>query len=313
LCKRDVSFKPTFEVGDEFDGTPEAGTNGARGALANQQMQDFSTASGSTDGQSHFLSAATCAGITKPILLAEDNPVMQELGVRQLKKMGITAHPVSSGLEVVQAVKAGDYALILMDCQMPDMDGFEATRAIREWEKTSGRHIPIIAMTASAMRGDRENCIAAGMDDYMSKPVGKQQLIAVLERWLGKGAPPVPVTMNFDPETADPDAPLNVVKLTSLYGDHGMPELLHSFLGESERLIKSIKHHLSEHNDKELATDAHQLKGLSAVMTIEELERLSQELEQAAKQSSWEQAEEICGRLDESFVTVTNFIKRLLE
>ena len=249
----------------------------------------------------------------RPILLAEDNPVMQELGVRQLKKMGITAYPVSSGLEAVAAVKAGDYSLILMDCQMPEMDGFEATRVIRNLEKITGKHIPIIAMTASAMRGDREHCIAAGMDDYLSKPVGKLQLISVLERWLGQGGPPAPATINFDPETFDPDAPLDVVKLNSLYGEQGMPELLHSFMGESEKLLKSIKHHLGQHNDKDLATEAHQLKGLSAVMTIEDLEKLSLELERAAKQSSWEQADEIYTRLDCCFTTVTNFIKRLLE
>ncbi len=249
----------------------------------------------------------------KPILLAEDNQVMQELGVRQLKKMGITAYPVNSGLEAVAAVKAGDYALILMDCQMPEMDGFEATRVIRNLEKITGKHIPIIAMTASAMRGDREHCIAAGMDDYLSKPVGKQQLLSVLERWLGEGGPPAPSTINFDPERCDPDAPLDVVKLNALYGEQGMPELLHSFIGESEKLLKSVKHHLDQHNDKDLATEAHQLKGLSAVMTIEDLEKLSLELERAAKESSWEQADEIYARLDSCFTTVTNFIKRLLE
>lgn len=291
LCRRDVAT--TFE--------PVARTNQSEG-----KVPDFAT-----------VSSAALTGPTyssdRPILLAEDNPVMQELGVRQLKKMGIEAHPVSSGLEVVKAIKSGDYALILMDCQMPEMDGFEATRAIRELEKTTGKHIPIIAMTASAMRGDRESCIASGMDDYMSKPVGKQQLIAVLERWLGKDGPPTPATMNFDPVTADPNAPLNVVKLNSLYGEQGMPELLHSFLGESEKLLKSIKHHIGEHNDKDLATEAHQLKGLSAVMTVEELEKLSLELERAAKESSWEQADEIYLRLNCCFSTVTNFIKRLLE
>lgn len=257
--------------------------------------------------------ASTRPVCTKPILLAEDNPVMQELGVRQLKKMGIEAHPVSSGVEVVKAVESGDYSLILMDCQMPEMDGFEATRAIRELEKTTGKHIPIIAMTASAMRGDRENCIASGMDDYMSKPVGKQQLIAVLDRWLGKDGAPATATINFAPEELEQNTPLNVVKLKSLYGEQGLPELLHSFRLESEKLLNSIKHHISERNDKDLATDAHQLKGLCAVMTIEELEKLSQELERAAKQSSWEQAQEISTRLDGAFETVTNFIKRMLE
>lgn len=239
----------------------------------------------------------------KPILLAEDNPVMQELGVRQLTKMGVTAHAVSTGREVVDAIKSGDYALILMDCQMPEMDGFEATRTIRQLEKSTGKHIPIIAMTASAMRGDRENCIAAGMDDYMSKPVGKQQLISVLERWLGseqKSAEVQPV-LSFDPGVNDPSAPLDVSKLSELYGEQGIPEILSSFMAEGDKLLKSIKHHLGQHDDKDLATEAHQLKGLSAVMTIENMEKLSQELERAAKQSSWDQAEEIYKRLDSCF------------
>jgi two-component system, sensor histidine kinase and response regulator len=200
-----------------------------------------------------------------------------------------------------------------MDCQMPEMDGFEATRVIRDLEKSTGKHIPIIAMTASAMRGDRENCIASGMDDYMSKPVGKQQLLSVLTRWLGEDGPPLPTLNRHLPTISDSDGPLDVVKLKALYGEDSTPELLHSFIGESEKLLNSIKHHLEQHNDKDLATEAHQLKGLSAVMTIEDLERLSQELERAAKLSSWEQAEEICQRLETCFETVTNFIKRLLE
>ncbi|HEY9730472.1 MAG TPA: response regulator [Drouetiella sp.] len=312
LCRRDEAG--TFEP---FPNSHQKFTNGTGSSILSFESKIasdavFDSTRANSDEPAHDKLVA-CIGCTKPILLAEDNPVMQELGVRQLKKMGIEAHPVSSGVEVVKAIKAGDYALILMDCQMPDMDGFEATRAIRELEKSTGKHIPIIAMTASAMRGDRENCIASGMDDYMSKPVGKQQLIAVLERWLGKDGPPLPVTMNFDPQTADPNSPINVVKLTSLYGEQGMPELLHSFLGESEKLIKSIKHHISQRNDKDLATEAHQLKGLSAVMTVEAMEKLSQELERAARQSSWEQADEICVRLDACFETVTNFIKTLLE
>jgi two-component system, sensor histidine kinase and response regulator len=285
--------------------------------LANSEVQPTAAISAamSAQQQAPSLSSETAPRYKndRPILLAEDNPVMQELGVRQLKKMGITAHPVSSGVQVVAAVKSGDYALILMDCQMPEMDGFEATRVIRDLEKSTGKHIPIIAMTASAMRGDRENCIAAGMDDYMSKPVGKQQLLSVLTRWLGEDGPPLPTLDRHIPAILDCGGPLDVVKLKALYGEESTPELLHSFIGESEKLLNSIKHHLEQHNDKDLATEAHQLKGLSAVMTIEDLERLSQELERAAKQSSWEQAGEICQRLETCFETVTNFIKRLLE
>jgi len=127
---------------------------------------------------------ATRSGESKVILLAEDNPVNQKVELLQLRKLGYTAHAVANGREAVAAVSRQSYALILMDCQMPEMDGFEATRLIREAELTNGRRIPIIAMTANAMQGDREACLAAGMDDYVAKPVQLEQLRAVLERWL---------------------------------------------------------------------------------------------------------------------------------
>ncbi len=120
------------------------------------------------------------------ILLVEDNAVNQKLAQLQLKQMGFTSHAVSSGRVAVEEMAADSdrYTVILMDCQMPDMDGFAATRAIRQQERQRGSHIPIIAMTANAMQGDRERCLAAGMDDYVSKPVSKQALKAALDRWI---------------------------------------------------------------------------------------------------------------------------------
>jgi len=117
------------------------------------------------------------------ILLAEDNLANQKLAMLVLGKLGCQVTPVVNGLEVVEAVRRGQYDIILMDCQMPEMDGFEATLAIREVEKTTGQHIPIIAMTANAMQGDREQCLAGGMDDYISKPISPKQLKQIIERW----------------------------------------------------------------------------------------------------------------------------------
>lgn len=118
-----------------------------------------------------------------PILLAEDNTVNQKVAQKILDILGYQVDTVSNGLDAVEAVKNKEYGLILMDCQMPDMDGYEATGQIRKLQGLE-RHIPIIALTAHAMRGDREHCLSAGMDDYLTKPIKVPQLKQTLEHWF---------------------------------------------------------------------------------------------------------------------------------
>jgi two-component system, sensor histidine kinase and response regulator len=118
------------------------------------------------------------------VLVVEDNPVNQKVAARILERAGCRVDVVANGLEAVMAHDQVPYALIIMDCQMPAMDGYEATRQIRDRERQTGKHVAIIAMTAHALEGDRERCLGAGMDDYLSKPVEPAQLNTMLVRWL---------------------------------------------------------------------------------------------------------------------------------
>ncbi|NMC09599.1 MAG: response regulator, partial [Methanothrix sp.] len=120
------------------------------------------------------------------ILVAEDNAINQKVAQAMLNKMGIQADLVATGQEAIVALQKVPYDLVLMDCQMPDKDGFEATRCIRQKEsKVLNPHVPIIAMTASTLKGDKEKCIQAGMDDFIAKPVLPGELAEMLARWLG--------------------------------------------------------------------------------------------------------------------------------
>ncbi len=126
------------------------------------------------------------------ILLAEDNLINQKIAVRLLEKAGHRVRVTGNGKEALAALEREAFDLVLMDVQMPEMGGFEATGIIREREKGSGRHVPVIAMTAHAMKGDRERCLAAGMDDYLAKPVQREELLRVLGTLAAVPAIPVP-------------------------------------------------------------------------------------------------------------------------
>jgi PAS domain S-box-containing protein len=135
------------------------------------------------------------------VLLAEDNPVNQRLVVRTLEKQGHTVVVATSGREALAALDWQTFDLILMDVQMPEMDGFEATVAIRGKEQGAGRHVPIIAMTAHAMKGDRERCLECGMDGYIAKPIQSKELLQAIAIHVPAGAPPIPETPARAPST----------------------------------------------------------------------------------------------------------------
>jgi len=169
------------------------------------------------------------------ILVVEDNSINQRVTLLQLDELGIEAHAVSNGLEALDAVSATRYALILMDCQMPEMDGLQATREIRKREEISGEHVTIVALTAHAMTSDRVKCLAVGMDDYCSKPVSLKKLAEVLRRWLKR-------PLNFDFTESQSDAknseaeakPVELDILFSVFGKELIADLLVDFVSEAD-------------------------------------------------------------------------------
>ncbi len=136
------------------------------------------------------------------ILVVEDNLVNQTLAVRLLEKRGYSVSVCGNGNEAFQALEKDSFDIILMDVEMPEMNGFDATRIIREKEKVSGKHIPIVAMTAHAMNGDRERCLASGMDAYISKPVSSEELFSIIEKYTNGEIAAAPAETNEPIDTA---------------------------------------------------------------------------------------------------------------
>lgn len=227
----------------------------------------------------------------KPILLVEDNPANQRLALRQLERLGYTVHPVANGLEAIEAAvcAADTYALILMDCRTPGLDGFAATRIIRQVERISQRRIPIIAMTANAMQGDRDACIAAGMDDYMSKPVRLDTLREILDRWLSlQSNETVPAAADLpgnDPEIdLLDDSVLAALRELEVAGEpHFLSDLIDIYFNDTPKLIDAMRAAIAQGHTSRLHHTAHTLKGSSSSIGARSVAKLCTELEELGR------------------------------
>lgn len=275
--------------------------------------------------------------ISDLILVAEDNPVNQKVALLQLKNLGLAAHSVANGKEAVDAVFSGKYSLILMDCQMPEMDGFQAATAIRKLELRTGRHIPIIAMTAHAMEGDKERCISAGMDDYISKPVDSKKLEQVLGKWLryeddeengnkleednlllNRASEEIARESHSDlsddvpPQTVNED-PINIGRLQRTCGEDVAREILEVYVSAAETLLEGIEAARQKRDDRAIESLAHQLKGSSAAIGAREMVRLAKNLEEMAAQENWAQVRVFCEGLKWSFRRLKRFVSFSLD
>jgi two-component system sensor histidine kinase/response regulator len=249
------------------------------------------------------------------ILLVEDNTMNQLVASKVLAKLGYTVEIADHGGEAIAAVRAGSYDAILMDCQMPEMDGYEATSEIRRIEG-GARRIPIIAMTAAAMDGDRARCIAAGMDDYITKPVRPEAVAAVLARWV---VPAAPDAADADPTLpADEEAPdiLDQAQIEILLSlDDGVGAVLGDIIDEYLTSTDDIRGELIRGIDETDAVvverAAHKLRGMCSNVGAAALSSVCAEIETLGRLAELDGAARLLERFDTQFALVRDALDQV--
>jgi CheY-like chemotaxis protein len=242
------------------------------------------------------------AGSSLRILLAEDNAVNQKVALRLLERLGYTADVATNGLEAIAALERRTYDVVLMDVQMPELDGLDASRRISErWPETRPR---IIAMTANALPEDREACFAAGMDDYVAKPIRPDVLAGALKR----------VRPAENPPAREAGGRLDAAALESLRelgGDDFLAEVIDTFLADVPMLLATLQRALEEEDAAEVRRAAHTLKSNGATLGATEFAELCRTLEQQAKDGRLEETPGLVVRIEEERVILERALEAL--
>jgi two-component system sensor histidine kinase/response regulator len=221
------------------------------------------------------------------ILLVEDNPINQKTAAAMLRKAGFPVDVADDGLRALQAFDRGRYDIILMDIQMPEMDGYETTRAIRRREG-SDRHSVIIAMTAHAMKGDRERCLEAGMDDYLAKPINPDDVLRVIGKWLGP-KPGEQQGLAAAPSGEDPrkprESPVDMKDAMNRFDNEQefFREMLDQFLNLLPGQVKEIEKALASGDAETVQKTAHNIKGSAGTLSARRLYSIVLEMEESGR------------------------------
>jgi signal transduction histidine kinase/DNA-binding response OmpR family regulator len=260
------------------------------------------------------------------LLLVEDNLVNQRVARAMLERIGCRVDLVGDGREAIAALARADYDVVLMDCQMPVMDGFQATAEIRRRESACGaaRRVPIVALTANAIEGDRERCLNAGMDDYLSKPFRTAELRATLERWLttagsrrGPNLQASATGSTSSPHTHDHDAldpaALDMLRELQQSGSESLLRtVVHAFLDSAPELLEDLETGLAQRSAERVQDAAHTLKSSSANVGATRLASLSREIEARARAGNLSQAKDLLDPLLAEYREVVSALEAVL-
>jgi CheY-like chemotaxis protein/HPt (histidine-containing phosphotransfer) domain-containing protein len=262
------------------------------------------------DGMPGIRSGATFRGQRARILVAEDNATNREVALAQLRRLGHKPTAVTNGADAVSAVALGHYDLVLMDCEMPVMDGFEATRLIRS---SAGEKVPIVALTANASSTDRDRCLREGMNDFLAKPTELGRLAEVLSKWLS----PAPIG-NTDESVGHPADHPGIATfdaanlLLRLADDRQLArKVLTTFLEDAPSQLQTLRKWLDAADANGVRVQAHTLKGASATVAAEGLRAIAQKIEAAGAAGTLGHCNDLLARAGEEFERFKMLVDRL--
>ncbi|MBA2340143.1 MAG: PAS domain S-box protein [Pyrinomonadaceae bacterium] len=248
------------------------------------------------------------------VLIAEDNPVNQKVAARQVSGLGYRADVVANGLEAVEALSKMPYDIVLMDCQMPEMDGYEAATEIRRREG-SNKHTVIIAMTANALEGDREKCLAAGMDDYLSKPIRIEELRQMLERWQQNSSVAGVTAESNEVSSAPEDSPpVDMEQLQDVAGgdEELMQELVDIYLRQMSGDVERLKAAVEDNAPDVVRRIAHNSTGGSATCGMVSIVAPLRELERMGLEGQLSDATPVVAQIEKKLETIKVFLHESL-
>ena len=260
------------------------------------------------------------------VLLVEDNSVNRELCLEMLSSLGCTVVTASNGEEALDILTYENFDIILMDCQMPGLDGYETTRILRDREKSKGQRTPVVALTAYAMKEDRDKCLAAGMDDYLPKPFKLKQLRQMLIKWtkvtnrVSKAATIEEISQKSPDEKETRFEPVvessvieELMMLEKASGKKFLSSSLQKFFNKSPKYIQAMEQAIEKEDFDSLGFNAHTFKGTAGFMGAMKLSSLCTQMEQLAKKRESDGLENILGEIKEEYERVRDYLSRFMD